>query len=444
MYTVIRHSIYVFWQRMLLLLCLSLMFVWCLPLASLYAQQEASNGRIVSRFFQKHSTWYEKIPLNPKLHPNSAAIIANIEKYSHALGAVYTQFSFPIFYARSDTANVTVELPGSSVAKTAIRHLRWNVVPIPEEARPSGFGNAKYRDGHLVVISHDRKYAWDFYQAQRVSATEWKAALVRRWDLTADGINAPYDALAMPKLCPIPHLHGLITPEEIKRGYINHALAVSVNNQKTSYWGQYPCEAYIGGANTNPNPPQGGMRFQLDPSVNIDALGLSPTAKIIAKALQEYGMVSVMNAGPTDFDLFFEDLDFRPDKVSWPVIFRGGELAKIPKDKLRVVAAPRPPFAGFEAEYAPVRVRAKQRVPIYWTPFDVSSPRSTLSAGASGTVRSEPVTLNGSTWWFIDYDDANPESHTHGWTKSDLLEMLSVPSLPPPLPPSPTGLRQVQ
>jgi hypothetical protein len=417
------------------------MYVWCFPLAALYAQQVVPNGRTVSRFFQKHSTWYEKISANPKLHPNSAAIIENINTYSHSLGAVYTQFSFPIFYTMLDTANITVEVHGT---KPAIRHLGWNVVPIPEEARPSGFGSSKYRDGHMVVISHDRKYAWDFYQAQRVSATEWKATLVRRWDLTTDGINSPYDGLAMPKLCPIPHLHGLITYEEIKRGYIDHALAVSVNNQKTNYWGRYPCEAYIGGGNTNPNPPQGGMRFQLDPSVNIDALGLSPNAKIIAKALQEYGMVSVMNPGPTDFDLFFEDLDFRPDKVSWRDIFTRGELAKIPKDKLRVVEAPRPPFAGFEAEYMPVRVRATQRVPIYWTPFDLSSPRNTLSAGASGTVRSEPVTLDGVTWWFIDYDDANPESHTYGWTKSDLLEMLAIPSLPPARPPPPTGLRQIQ
>jgi hypothetical protein len=385
----------------------------------------SATGQIVSRFFQQHNTWYQKLASNPQILPNSAGIIDNIEKYSHSLGANSGHWSFPIFYAQSNTPKVTVVVTGSTLTRKAIAHFGWNIVPIPPEARPSGFGSSNYRDGHLVVISHDRKYAWDFYQARRISATEWQATTLRRWDLSKDGINSPYDFLTMPKLCPIPHLHGLVTYEEIKRGYIDHAVAVTVNNQKTNYWGRYPCEAYIGGANTNPNPPQGGMRFQLDPSVNIDALGLSPAGKMVAKALQEYGAVSVMNGGQSDFDVLFENVDFRPDKASWQSLIPS-DLNKIPKGKLRVVEAPRPPFVNNGTAPTPVRVRAKQKVPVYWSPFDLSvTPRLTLPVGSTGTFQSEPVVLNGITWWFIDYDDPTSNSHYHGWTRADQLEKLN-------------------
>jgi hypothetical protein len=385
-----------------------------------------------SRFFQKHNTWYEKIPSIPIIHPDSANVINNIKKYSHPLGIIYTKFSHTIFYARQDTPKVVVE-----VRAAASKALGWNVVPIPSEARPSGFGTDGYSDGHMVIISHDRKSAWDFYQAERLSAGSWKAAVVRRWNLDTDGVNSPYDGLGNVKMCPTPILHGLVTYEEIKRGYIDHAMIVAVNNAKTNYWGHFPCEAYVGGFNTNPYPPQGGMRIQLDPAVNIDTLGLSPVAKMVAKAMQEYGMISVDNAGTTDFDIYFEDVSFRPDKVSWQGILPN-DLGKIPRDKLRIVQSPGPPFAGFESEYTPVRVRTKQSADIYFTPFNLSSPRSTLPAGSLGTVKSEPVTLSGVTWWFVDYDDMTPNSHSHGWTRADRLESLTAQpaSLLPP-----TGLR---
>jgi hypothetical protein len=385
-----------------------------------------------SRFFQQPSTWYQKISPTPVIYPDSAAIINNIRQHSDALGISYGKFSHPIFYARPDTATTAVQV--SRKAPTA-KALGWVDVPIPNEARPAGFGTSGYSDGHMTIISHDRKYAWDFYQAEREVTSFgilWKASYLRRWDLSRDGINSPYDALGSVKLCPFPILHGLVTHDEMKRAYIDHAMIFSVNNQKTNYWGRYPCETFGGGSNTNSNPPQGGMRIQLDPSVNIDALGLSPPGKIVARALQEYGMISADSAGTRDFDIYFENLDFRPDKASWRGLLPG-DLPKIPKDRLRVVESPRPPFSGNASAPVLTRVRAKQSVNIYVTPFDLSTPSKTLAAGATGTLLSEPVVVNGVTWWFIDYDDPSPSSHYHGWTKAELLEKQPG-SLPSSLP----------
>jgi len=40
-----------------------------------------------------------------------------------------------------------------------------------------------------------------------------------------------------------------------------------------------------------------GLRFRLDPSVNVDALNMHPIGKIIAKAAQKYGFVVWDKAG---------------------------------------------------------------------------------------------------------------------------------------------------
>lgn len=40
-----------------------------------------------------------------------------------------------------------------------------------------------------------------------------------------------------------------------------------------------------------PNHIPEGMRFRLDPSVNVDALKMHPVGKAIAKAAQKYGFV---------------------------------------------------------------------------------------------------------------------------------------------------------
>jgi hypothetical protein len=249
---------------------------------------------------------------------------------------------------------------------------------------------------------------------------------MRKWDLTKNGMGSPYDFLSGVRLCPCPLLQGIITYEEIQRGFIDHAMIVALNTQQNSYVAPYPCEASLDGNNPYPNPPQAGMRFQLDPSVNIHSLGLNATGLIIAKALQDYGMIVVDQAGQSDFDIYLEELTFRNDRASWNSVSLPN-LSAIPVNRLRVVESP------VVADPSAVRVRTKKSADYYWRPFNNASfLRGTLQSGSLGTRLSEPVVIDGVTWWFIDYDPSS--AHTYGWTRSDLLEILSgqAPSTPAP------------
>lgn len=53
------------------------------------------------RFFQTHNTWYEKIPANPVLNPNSANYVDRLRNSGNTLGYVTTKWSVPILACKS-------------------------------------------------------------------------------------------------------------------------------------------------------------------------------------------------------------------------------------------------------------------------------------------------------------------------------------------------------
>jgi hypothetical protein len=135
-------------------------------------------------FFEQNNTWYEQIPSNAAIVADSALYIDRIKRNSTYLSVAARNWTVPVFYAKADTPNVTVAvdytLPDG-----------WNVVPIPAEALPDLNDTrcaGQYTDGHMVVVSADRHWAWDFYHASKCNGV-WHAAWTRKWDLTDDGVK---------------------------------------------------------------------------------------------------------------------------------------------------------------------------------------------------------------------------------------------------------------
>ena len=90
----------------------------------------------------------------------------------------------------------------------------------------------------------------------------------------------------------LPLLGGLITEADLQRGYINHALAISLVETAPGTW-SWPAQRSDGGyfstGITNPIPE--GTRFRLDPTLNIASLHLPWLDRLIAQAAQTYGIV---------------------------------------------------------------------------------------------------------------------------------------------------------
>jgi hypothetical protein len=76
----------------------------------------------------------------------------------------------------------------------------------------------------------------------------------------------------------------------MKKGRIEHALVIAYSHIR-SHWYTQPAstaQVTVGQALPGRGIPCGG-HVQLDPAIDVDALALSASGKIIAKALQEYG-----------------------------------------------------------------------------------------------------------------------------------------------------------
>jgi len=122
------------------------------------------------RFFQKHSTWYEPIPKDAELMPDSDVFIGAAAENPYlsvtAPRLDSMEWSVPVWYAQEDTPGTDITLTVTGPSTEQAEALGWNKgVPIPEGAQPAGFARmakGEYMDGHMVVISHDRRVAWDF------------------------------------------------------------------------------------------------------------------------------------------------------------------------------------------------------------------------------------------------------------------------------------------
>jgi hypothetical protein len=287
-----------------------------------------STSDLPDQFFRQNSTWTEKISDHPQLLERlgctSESFITDVLSNSQILTISYREWSVPIWYAKEDTPAQWVELSRPKGPE------EWQWVPIPSEAQP-----AAAEDAHMVIVSYDHRYAWDFWHATKHADGHWSADAFRRWDLTTDGINSPYDGLGSSRVAPVPLLHGLITYDEIvNKGTINHALAFAYSQAKRDSPGVYPCETSNNGYCDRACCLWLGFRLQLNPDLDLDSLNLNPASKIIAKAMQEYGMIFVENNGVGYNSIYAENLDAKAE--TWNGIL-DGTITNIPLDQFRVV-----------------------------------------------------------------------------------------------------------
>jgi hypothetical protein len=93
----------------------------------------------------------------------------------------------------------------------------------------------------------------------------------------------------------LPLAGGLITKEDVERGRIDHALSLGLANGSADSIlraGTFAFPAQRSdGRSQDPSSIPEGARLILDPELEIDSLGLSPFAHMLAEAAQRFGMI---------------------------------------------------------------------------------------------------------------------------------------------------------
>lgn len=246
---------------------------------------------ITDAVFAPTSFWYTPIPATVPLHPNSANFAKEILRQKAAYYGTVTintkEYTSPVYVAEAGAPTVKVtpwdcQKKGYSDSSLAEQ---WAAVPIPGYAVQS-----KGTDGEMTIYQPSTDTLWEFWQAKKVDG-KWMACWGGRLQ-NAKASNGVFYKHYGTTATSLPFLGGQITAEELQRGEIRHAIGFSVVDAEDKSIFSWPANRSDG---LNPNGianriPE-GLRFRLDPSVNVDALPMSKAGKIIAKAAQKYGFV---------------------------------------------------------------------------------------------------------------------------------------------------------
>jgi hypothetical protein len=96
----------------------------------------------------------------------------------------------------------------------------------------------------------------------------------------------------------LPFIGGQITAEELRRGEIRHVMGIALVETEAAGIVSWPATRSDGyNPKKAPNRIPQGLRFRLDPEVNVDALAMHPVGRTIARAAQKYGFVVWDKAG---------------------------------------------------------------------------------------------------------------------------------------------------
>ncbi|MHA2022332.1 MAG: hypothetical protein ACTSWQ_01585 [Candidatus Thorarchaeota archaeon] len=230
------------------------------------------------RPFSSQSPFNVPIPNNAEIDPNSDAIINNLvgSMSGEEIFVGVDKWSVPVFFANSSAPRYDVDITDEWPI--------WDImedVPIPDNAVPD-----PEDDGHMCIVDNDTLIEYDFWRANKTQSG-WTAEWGNKISLGTDGI---YQDSWGARASGFALTAGLIFPQEITQGIINHALVYSTDSIYVKGGGPVRPATTSDGTSDEPLAIPEGTRLQLNPSINLDNLELSEAARTIAQAMQNYGM----------------------------------------------------------------------------------------------------------------------------------------------------------
>jgi hypothetical protein len=261
--------------------------------------------------FAANSFWNTPLPATTPVDPNTSNYInwiqQDLSQYSGNGDINTAEYTPPIYTVPSGLGTVQFKFndcQGKGSTPTDLMS-QISAVPVPSYAQPSAG-----TDQEMVIYQPSTDTLWETWGTQRRS-DGWYACWGGKISgvSTSSGIFPPYFGVTASGLA---MLGGTIRASELQTGVINHVVGLSIirtgsrnvgsSSNDTSFSNSFvwPADRYDGYSNDT-NAPVEGTRFRLDPSINVDALNITPTAKAIAHAAQNYGLVLWDTSGVVGF-----------------------------------------------------------------------------------------------------------------------------------------------
>jgi len=239
--------------------------------------------------FEAPNVWTKNIAGLPK-NAESDAIIAWLDQAGGwGGGTMKIDFGLEVLHADSSTPKKQFYPTEDFYSPDC------DEVPFPVPAEGSieaedGFECTQGGDCHLLVVHEDEKKLYEMWRAD-ISGDTFNGGCVAVWDLTKTyPFNLRGEGCTSADAGGFPITAMLFTPDEVAAGEIKHALRFILPNARIRdnvyvHPGTHSRFPTSGG----PDAPPYGVRFRLRSDFPMDSLP-SDGARVIAKALQEYGM----------------------------------------------------------------------------------------------------------------------------------------------------------
>ncbi|MBN2412475.1 chitobiase/beta-hexosaminidase C-terminal domain-containing protein [candidate division KSB1 bacterium] len=301
------------------------------------------------RPFSDDSPWNTPIPEDAATHPDSKEIIATMVKEAVNIRFANT-YNLPLWIVNSDN------LP-YHFADSPYPFDTWdqNYDGKTEAGVPidSSIWGEQTEDGHICIIDPFKMLAWEMSRFKGIKNGVIDCSTFNIWDLTDTGVGDPNEGRRWKarggRGSGFPVLAGQIRPEELAAGEIRHAMAFTFSMNRENYILPPGCrsDARYSGSQY----PAEGMRLQLDTSLtdqDFDQWGLTREGKILARALQKYGMFNCDNGGAIALHPQLLDKTTEGNRAKWDSLFPGFYVTvrKIPTNKFRVVYTGEPVTGG--------------------------------------------------------------------------------------------------
>jgi hypothetical protein len=242
--------------------------------AALTAAPAAAAG--AWRAFAPTSPWNVPAALKGSIAPSNP-FSSQFTSYSSTLEisgvAPDNEWSKPIFFAKPGDPTHT----WTDENDWAKGDIRYQGEPIP---MPAGAHEATGSDGHLTIVTADRRYAYDMWRAD---VSRRSAETIVRFDLAGAGIPGDRDDNTSARGSGTPVIPTTVRAEEALTG-IDHALGLTV----PSVSGEYLFPATHADGNLGSGAVKYGMLFVLRPDFPVPG-GASIGERNIITALKTYG-----------------------------------------------------------------------------------------------------------------------------------------------------------
>lgn len=293
------------------------------PSPALAVSNSGSDTRAVpSRVLSPSSPFYQKLPTSTPTASDSSALVSSLNAQAHKYWGTPTQanitvntdkFSTPLYVARkSDPVhNITAwncQSHTSSIAVYLNAHLKN--VHIPNDLQPDPSS-----DGSVSIYNPDTNEIVELWRARK-NGGKWEACWGGKITNASQSLGR-FDGTFGASASGMALWATTIRQQELLNGRIDHVVSMAIPQIKKGAvsWPAVRTDGWVDGTQLTM-----GQMLRLPASLNIDAMKLSPAAKTIAKAAQQYGIIVTETSGAVGFNA---ENPIALASNKYPSIFRG-------------------------------------------------------------------------------------------------------------------------